>query len=337
MKTTLLQLSLYFLVLLSACKKNTPSATSNTTETTSTVTVTFNSNGGTSISVQSINSGATAAQPTNPTKTNYTFEGWYSDAALTTPFSFSTAITSNITLYAKFAIAKSTVTFNSNGGTSISAQLINSGATATQPTNPTKTNFIFEGWYSDAALTTSFAFSTAITSNITLYAKFIPTVVINGKTYKTVVIGTQTWLAENLNAEGTGGVSSCYDNNTANCTTDGRLYNWGAAMAISDEIAGWHLPNNDEWATLRDYLGGENVAGRKMKVGGTSGFNALFVGYQDQSGVSSKDSYTNFWSSTEYSTGNGNATIWHIRTQDGQLFTSSVIKEYRYSVRLLKD
>ncbi len=113
MKTTLLQLSLYFLVLLSACKKNTPSATSNTTETTSTVTVTFNSNGGTSISVQSINSGATAAQPTNPTKTNYTFEGWYSDAALTTPFSFSTAITSNITLYAKFAIAKSTVTFNS--------------------------------------------------------------------------------------------------------------------------------------------------------------------------------------------------------------------------------
>ncbi|MDD5212970.1 MAG: InlB B-repeat-containing protein [Candidatus Gracilibacteria bacterium] len=67
---------------------------------------------------------------------------------------------------------KYTVTFNSNGGTSISSQLILEGATATTPTNPTITNYGFVGWYSDSGLTSLYNFSQAVTSNITLYAKW---------------------------------------------------------------------------------------------------------------------------------------------------------------------
>ena len=63
-----------------------------------------------------------------------------------------------------------TVTFNSNGGTSVAAQVIEEGVCATKPANPTKTGYFFNNWYSNSALTTKFDFSTEITADITLYA-----------------------------------------------------------------------------------------------------------------------------------------------------------------------
>lgn len=99
-------------------------------------------------------------------------------------------------------------------------------------------------------------------------------VIINGQTYKTVTIGNQTWLAENLNAYIDG--SSCYDNNASNCRQYGRLYSWAAAKKIADQTPGWHLPTDEEWTTLTNYLG--NNAGTKLKQNGDSGFNALLAG-----------------------------------------------------------
>ncbi len=64
------------------------------------------------------------------------------------------------------------VTFNSNGGSSIDAQTVESGKCATKPTDPTKDGYTFEGWFSDSDLTQMFDFSTAITANVTLYAKW---------------------------------------------------------------------------------------------------------------------------------------------------------------------
>jgi len=75
------------------------------------------------------------------------------------------------------------VMFTTNGGTAVAAQKIESGKTATEPTAPTKDGYTFGGWYSDSDLTASFSFDTAITENITLYAKWTETAVIHSGIY----------------------------------------------------------------------------------------------------------------------------------------------------------
>ncbi len=73
----------------------------------------------------------------------------------------------------------------------------------------------------------------------------------DGKTYKTVKIGEQTWMAENLNFDNTG--SYCYANKQENCDKYGRLYTWEAAKNVCP--TGWHLPTEEEWQQLEKYLG----------------------------------------------------------------------------------
>ena len=135
-------------------------------------TVSFNSNGGSVVASQNVAYNGTATAPASPTRTGYTFAGWYSNSALTTTFSFSTPITSNTTLYAKWTINSYTVSFNSNGGSAVASQHVACNGTATAPASPIRTGYSFAGWYSDVALTTFFGFSTPITHNTTLYAKW---------------------------------------------------------------------------------------------------------------------------------------------------------------------
>ncbi|MBQ9900263.1 MAG: InlB B-repeat-containing protein [Acholeplasmatales bacterium] len=153
--------------------------------------VTFNSNGGTAVSSQSVAYGQKAAEPTAPTKAEddnytYTFAGWYKDSSLQTAFDFGIdTITSATTLYAKWTETakpqeevKYTVTFNTNGGSYIAPREVVEGENVSKPTNPTKEatateTYTFAGWYTDESLTKSFSFSTTpITSDITLYAKW---------------------------------------------------------------------------------------------------------------------------------------------------------------------
>ena len=81
-----------------------------------------------------------------------------------------------------------TVTFNTNGGSAVSEQKIETGNKATKPSDPSKTDYKFIGWYTDEALTKEFSFDTAITSNITLYAKWEANVIAEDNSYKVSVV-----------------------------------------------------------------------------------------------------------------------------------------------------
>jgi uncharacterized protein (TIGR02145 family) len=121
--------------------------------------------------------------------------------------------------------------------------------------------------------------------------------------YNTIIIGTQTWMSENLTYlpsvsspdMGSQTTPHYYVNNyygtdvakaklTCNYNDYGVLYNWPAAMAACPP--GWHLPSNDEWITLTTFLGGENVSGGKLKDQGTIYWNAPNTNATNESGFS---------------------------------------------------
>ena len=97
----------------------------------------------------------------------------------------------------------------------------------------------------------------------------------DGKTYKTVKIGDQVWMAENLNFETDS--SYCYNDSAKYCAKYGRLYEWSAAMDACP--SGWHLPDTAEWKTLLDAVGGDSIAGTMLKS--TSGWNSDGNGTDD--------------------------------------------------------
>ena len=124
------------------------------------------------VASQSVAYNTTATSPATPIKTGNTFAGWYSDAAFSTAFVFTTPIVVDTTLYAKWTTITYSVTFTSNGGSAVASQSVDYNTTATTPTAPTKTGNTFAGWDSDAALSTTFVFTTPIVGDTTLYAKW---------------------------------------------------------------------------------------------------------------------------------------------------------------------
>ena len=133
-------------------------------------TVTFK-NGTEVVEEQPVQAGFNAKVPTAPTSGDLEFNGWYADEAKTTPFDFGSVINEDTTVYANW-VNKYTVTFNSNGGTTVAAKTVREGGNVAVPTAPTKAGRVFNGWYANEALTTPFNFGSIITSNTTIYAKW---------------------------------------------------------------------------------------------------------------------------------------------------------------------
>ncbi len=161
----------------------------------------------------------------------------------------------------------------------------------------------------------------------------------DNKEYQWVKIGTQTWMAENLNYVPEIGNYWCYNNLESNCIQYGRLYDWDTAMEVCP--TGWHLPDNDEWDILVDFAGGSSVAGTKLKSAsgwnGTDdyGFNALpggnrYIG----GGIYDPGDSGYWWSATE---GNDTAYYQFIYNDDENVFELNIKKSYAYSVRCVKN
>ena len=137
-------------------------------------TVTFNSKDGTKINAIKVKKGNTITLPANPTKADFVFGGWFTDDnTFKNQFDAKTPITADITLYAKWDVPDYTVTFDSKGGSEVKAVKVKKGGTITLPPDPTKTDFVFAGWFTDDnTFKNQFDAKTVITANLTLYAKW---------------------------------------------------------------------------------------------------------------------------------------------------------------------
>jgi uncharacterized protein (TIGR02145 family) len=144
----------------------------------------------------------------------------------------------------------------------------------------------------------------------------------DGKVYKTTCIGDQVWMAENLNYNVSG--SLFYDNESANGDIYGRLYNWEMIMngqASSDLVPsgvrgicpeGWHVPSQNEWNILINYLGGELYAGGAIRD--TVGWNPPNTGATNSSGFTAKPG--GFENSEGFFSDMGNQALWWTSTVD---------------------
>jgi len=180
----------------------------------------------------------------------------------------------------------------------------------------------------------------------------------DGKKYKTVKIGEQVWMAENLNYQADEDGSRCYNDSASYCDKYGRLYEWKTAKTVCP--AGWKLPDTADWNKLVTAAGGEKTAGKKLKSksgwkdedgndgNGTDefGFSALPSGFMDNNPDSENGAVFAFvgndgfwWTATE----NGNEVYDRVIHSDGDnvFGYSSETRDSGtsngYSVRCLKE
>ncbi|MBQ2830504.1 MAG: InlB B-repeat-containing protein, partial [Oscillospiraceae bacterium] len=112
-----------------------------------TYTVTFDSDDGSAVAAQTVAEGGKVTEPAAPTKAKHAFDGWYDEDG--NKWDFGAAVTGDITLYAKWVEKDYTVSFNSNGGSSVAAQYVDGGDYLAEPAVPTKDGNTFGGWYRD--------------------------------------------------------------------------------------------------------------------------------------------------------------------------------------------
>jgi uncharacterized protein (TIGR02145 family)/uncharacterized repeat protein (TIGR02543 family) len=206
-----------------------------------------------------------------PKREGFAFQGWFSEDDSVTA---GTIFKSNSTVHALWAIVHYTVTFDATGGT-VSPPTGTTGIhweLDTLPT-PVRDGYAFIGWYTEKTGGAHVTPRTPLIAVSAVYAHWTdkpPSLIDSrdGKAYRETAIGEQIWMAENLNYE-TGG-SVCYNNSEDSCSKYGRLYTWSEAMTACP--AGWHLPIDDEWTTLTDFVVGLSPVGTAAKLKSKTGW-----------------------------------------------------------------
>lgn len=193
---------------------------------------------------------------------------------------------------------------------------------------------------------------------------------LDGNVYKTITIGNQVWMAENLRVTTYNDGSPilkitetsewskltigayCNYNNTTNLdtiATFGCLYNWYAVNTSKLAPSGWHVATNEEWNNLIIFLGGPSVAGCKLKEEGTNHWLSPNTGATNEFGFTALPGsfrYTNgkfgifgnrgfWWSSTEFDV--NNSWSWYIYNDYENVYRYYNLNQYGFSVRCVKD
>ncbi|MBF0432707.1 MAG: T9SS type A sorting domain-containing protein [Fibrobacteria bacterium] len=176
----------------------------------------------------------------------------------------------------------------------------------------------------------------------------------DGQVYKKTVIGEQTWMAENLNYDASGGKSLCYNSQEASCEKYGRLYDYPTVIADNhgndQDICpeGWHMPIRAEWMELMSFVGGENTAAWALEAvgewGGSAttdkyGFAMLPSGFTKADGVFYQlgnqgilwidNEGNNVMMSPTFNIGGNNLILWQ--------YVASDVAGWSFAVRCLKD
>ncbi len=133
--------------------------------------VSYESNGGSAVEQQSVKRGQKISFLATPVKEGYSFDGWYTDKALTKPFVKSSGINGNLKLYAKYKPINCTIWFETNGGNTINSFSVQ-GDTKVEVPTPVKEGYSFDGWYTDKELTKAFDNTANVKENLKLYAKW---------------------------------------------------------------------------------------------------------------------------------------------------------------------
>lgn len=238
--------------------------------------VTFDSQGGSAVDAQQVAYGGYATQPATPTRDGYTFVGWTTDAAGTTPYGFGMPVTGDITLYAKWDDAGATyhtVTIHLNDGDDYSSDLpqdmtlfVKEGEKLTIPDSaPSRGGYRFAGLTSDEQRKTDYDAGTAVTADMTLYAKWV-------KTW-TVTFDTAGGSAVNSQTVDNGGVAVAPDPSPTrdDCRFtgwqyDGKSYDFGSKVTGDITLTAQWVRTAHQWTITFDLNGGHAPAGKDAKT-----------------------------------------------------------------------
>ncbi len=146
----------------------------------------------------------------------------------------------------------------------------------------------------------------------------------DGHVYKTVTIGSQVWMAENLAYKARKGCW-VYDNDIKNLAEFGYLYNWRIAKKRCPQ--GWHLPTSTEYKTLLNNYGNDEQCYEALIAGGVSGFNVALGGYYDSS-IETEDDFNDM---------GGSATFWTKDSEDGGTFVLTFYQGYKSEAAIWGD
>jgi|GEM_PF-3152858 len=322
--------------------------------------------------------------------TNYTFVGWFTNSSFTDTIStpaIAQSSTGNKEFYAKWLANEFNITYHNVGtlnpiSNPISYTIESADITLSEPRD--SIGYTFEGWYTNIECTNSIstpAIATGSSGNMDFYAKWVGTFTDtrDGKTYKWVKIGDQIWMAENLaylpSVDDNSTFSSKYepsygvygydgnnvdvakaytqeiDGKTVNMyETYGVLYNGYAVKQANICPDGWHIPTDEEWSELIDYLaanGHSGAEGNALKAtngwfdGGEGtddfGFAALPSGFRTYLGGTYENAGFSgcWWSSTETAT--GDIMSRYVNKVETEVVRIHYTKLLGYSVRCIRD
>ncbi len=274
-----------------------------------TLTVTFNTDGGSEVVAQKVDDGKTATKPEDPTKEGFDLEGWFNGESL---YDFSAAVTSDLTLTAKWNIKTFTVTFNTDGGSEVGSQVVEYGKSVTAPEKPSKDGFFFMGWYVGENL---YDFSLPVSNDLTITALWgkkteydVDLGLPSGTLWATCNVGAQNpWDYGDYFTWGETTTKDVYDWDTYTYNDEPSVLDASHDAATVNMGSNWRMPtipeirellDNCDWKWTSDY-NGTGVAGCIVKSRSNS--NSLFLpasGWRDFYELERVGKFGYYWSSS---------------------------------------